>query len=218
MKHHTPANRALLACGAAAGPLYLSLGIGQLLLRDGFDMRRHALSLMSNGSFGWVQVTSFILSGCLVVAGALGMRKLLRGQPAGTWGPILLAVYGLGLIGSGLFRADPALGFPPGTPLETGPMSRDGMLHFVCGAVAFYALIAAALVFARRFRRERRRGAAAYSLFTAVGFFLAFAAIASGPASPAVMLTFYGAVTWIWLWHTWLLWHFCTQTGPSPAS
>ena len=39
----------LLTCGALAGPLYVTLGLLQILFREGFDIRRHALSLMSNG-------------------------------------------------------------------------------------------------------------------------------------------------------------------------
>lgn len=32
-----------LRCGMAAGPLYIVVGFGQILLREGFDMRRHPL-------------------------------------------------------------------------------------------------------------------------------------------------------------------------------
>jgi hypothetical protein len=200
--------RTLLAGGASAGPLYITVGLGQILLRDGFDMRRHALSLMSNGAPGWIQIANFLLCGVLVIAGAIGVRRVLYPGRAGTWGPILLAGYGVGLIGAGIFVADPALGFPPGTALGGSTMSRHGLLHFVFGAIGFYSLIAACLVFARRFLGEGQRGWAAYSIVTALGFFIAFAAIASGPASPAVMLSFYAAIAWIWGWHTLLMLRF----------
>lgn len=39
-------------------------------------------------------------------------------------------------------------------------------------------------------------------MFTGGAFFLSFAAITSGSTSPIVMLTFYAAVAWIWVWHT----------------
>jgi hypothetical protein len=48
--------RALLALGSAAGPVYVIVGIVQILTREGFDWTRHALSLMSNGAWGWVQI------------------------------------------------------------------------------------------------------------------------------------------------------------------
>lgn len=190
-----------LALGIAAGPLYIVVGLMQMLTRDGFDVRSHSLSHLANGEGGWVQVANFLVSGALVIAGATGCRSVLRSQPAGTWGPILLGMYGLGLIGAGVFHADPAPGFPPGAE-STGDLSRDGMLHFVFGGIGFYALIAASFVFARRFGRNGRKGLAAYSVFTGIGFFVSFAMIASGSTSPAVMIGFYVAVAWIWVWHT----------------
>ena len=103
--------RLLLACGAAAGPVYVLVGLIQVLMREGFDVRRHALSLLSNGDFGWIQTTNFLVSGALVLAGALGIRRALAPGRAGTWGPILLALYGVGLIGAGVYPADPAVAF-----------------------------------------------------------------------------------------------------------
>lgn len=191
----------LLRCGVVAGPLYIALGAGQILLRDGFDMRLHALSLLSNGEYGWIQVANFLISGILVVAGAIGVRRQLRNGSGGTWLPILLMAWGIGLIGSGIFRADPGMGFPPGTPMET-EFTRDGMLHFVFGAIAFYTLIAACLVAARRFARLGRRGWLWYSIASGVGFLVVFAGIASGSSSGALMLVFYAAVAWIWIWHS----------------
>ena len=111
-------------CSSDLGPIYLLVGLAEILTRNGFDVRQHALSLLSNGRFGWIQIANFLVSGALVIAGAIGTRFLLRGGRGGTWGPILLAGYGLGLIGAGLFLADPARGFPPGTPAGATQMSR----------------------------------------------------------------------------------------------
>jgi hypothetical protein len=197
--------RALLRSGMASGPVYIAVGLAQVLTREGFDVRRHALSLLSNGDFGWIQVGNFLLSGILVIGGAIGARRLLHSSRGGTWGPLLLAAYGVGLIGAGLFVADPAPGFPPGTTVPAGAMSRDGLLHFVFGGFGFYALIAASLVFAGRFARIGRRRWAVYSGFSGVAFFGAFGAIASGSTSPITMLSFYAAVAWIWVWHTALI-------------
>ncbi len=91
-------------------------------------------------------------------------------------------------------------------------MSRDGLLHFVFGGIGFYALIAACLVFARRFHAEGRPGWSAYSVVTGVGFLMSFVAIASGSTSAGVLLTFYGAVGWIWIWHTLLLARLARET------
>lgn len=191
----------LLRAGATAGPLYIMVGLGQILLRDGFDMRRHALSLLSNGSLGWIQVANFILSGALVIAGAVGARRVLTGQLGGTWLPILLGIFGASLIGAGLFRADPAQGFPPGSTAPPG-MTRSGFLHFAFGAVGFYALIIATLVLARRYLRIGWRKWMTYSLVTGLGFLLVFGMVASGRSSGTLMLLFYAAVAWIWIWHS----------------
>lgn len=197
--------RALLRAGAFAGPLYIVVGIGQILTRDGFDMRRHALSLLANGEYGWIQVANFLLCGALIALGAVGVRRTLHPGRAGTWGPILLIGYAIGLVGAGIFAADPALGFPPGTPLESHGMSRSGVLHFAFGGIGFYSLIAACFVFTRRFFGASERGWGIYSVVTGVGFLLSFAAIASGSMSASVILTFYAAVAWIWVWHSALM-------------
>jgi hypothetical protein len=197
----TSANRNLVRAGILAGPLYLVIGYAQAFLRDGFDLRRHALSVLSNGEFGWIQTTNFLLSGALVIAGAVGLRRALSGVRAGTWGPILMATYGVGLLGAGIFPADPAMGFPPGAT-ESAALSQSGLLHFVFGGLGFYALIAACFVFARRFRERGETSWVVYSILSGVFFFGSFAAIASGSISAMTMLVFYGAVTWIWIWHS----------------
>jgi hypothetical protein len=195
----------LLALGFLAGPVYLLTGMAQALTRPGFDIRRHALSHLSNGNLGWIQIANFLVSGVLVIAGAIGVRRALRSEWGGTWGPILLAGYGAGMLGAGIFVADPAAGFPPGAAAAPAGLSRDGLLHFVFGGIGFYSLMAACFVFARRFARLARPRWAVYSAFTGVVFFLAFVAVASGSTAPAVMLTFYAAVAWVWVWHTFLL-------------
>ena len=113
LKTTTKLTRALLFCGVVAGaPLY-HCGHNRDAHPPGFDPTRHDLSLMSNGDWGWVHIGLLILTGLLTIAGAVGMRQILQGGRGGTWGPLLLGVYGLGLIGAGFFSADPALGFHP---------------------------------------------------------------------------------------------------------
>jgi hypothetical protein len=194
--------KALLACGAMAGPLYVIVGLFQILNREGFDMRRHALSLLSNGNLGWIQIANFILSGLLVLAGAMGIRRAVYPGRASTWGPILLAIYGLGLIDAGIFVADPALGFPPGTADQTPSVSVQGVLHFVSGAIGFFAFVGACFVFTRRFSGLRQYGWALFSATTGILFLAAFFGIASGSGSASVVIAFYLAVLLAWSWIT----------------
>src|SRR5262245_41597171 len=111
----TSVTRSLLGYGVIAGPLYVVISLGQALTRDGFDMTRHAWSLLANGSLGWVQIVNFVLVGAMTIAFAVGLARALPGQ---RWAPRLVGAYGLSLIAAGVFRADPALGFPPGTPAD----------------------------------------------------------------------------------------------------
>jgi hypothetical protein len=198
--------RALLRCGVVAGPLYVAVGAIEAFARDGFDPTRHDLSLLANGKWGWINIALLVLTGLLTVAGAVGMRRALRGGRGGTWGPLLLGLYGVGLIGAGVFVADPMNGFPLGTP-EGGAtaVSVHGLLHFVCGGVGFLGLIAACFVFARRFAGLGKRGWAMFSVATGVLYFAAFFGTASGSQQSGaivtfVVLAFTAAVVLGWAW------------------
>jgi hypothetical protein len=159
--------RALLTCGALAGPVFVGTAAVQALTRDGFDLRRHPISLLTLGSLGWIQVTAFIVAGLLNLAFAMGLRRVLHPGPAGTWAPPLVGVFGLGLVVGGVFRPDPALGFPPGAPTGTPEqMSWHGTLHAVASPLAFTALVLACFVVVRRAVVGRQRGWAAYSAAT----------------------------------------------------
>ncbi|HYY45530.1 MAG TPA: DUF998 domain-containing protein [Candidatus Angelobacter sp.] len=199
--------RWLLGLGALAGPLYVIVGAIEALTRPGFDPSRDDLSLLSNGSLGWIHVGLLIVTGLLTIAGAIGVRRVLAGGRAGTWGPILLTVYGLGLIGSGFFIADPARGFPPGTPADAHAISWHGMMHLVSGGIGFIGLIAACMVFARRFAGRGEKRWTPFSLATGILFLAAFIGIASGsqPGGSllvAVTLAFTAAVVLAWTWLT----------------
>jgi hypothetical protein len=205
----------LLVCGALAGPLYLAVGLTQAFTRPGFDIRRHDLSLLANGDLGWIQVTNLVLSGLLVMAGAVGMRRALLSGRGRTWGPLLVGVYGLGLIGAGFFVADPALGFPPGTPADAHSISWHGLLHFLTAGIGFLCLIAACLVFARRFGALGQRWWAAYSAATGVVFFAGFFGIAAGSGNGWTILGFWIAVVLAWSWITAMAVRLMSQLGPT---
>jgi hypothetical protein len=192
--------RALLLGGVVAGPLYLAVGLTEAFTRPGFDIRRHDLSLLANGDLGWIHIADLVVTGLLVVAGAAGMRAALAAGRGRTWGPLLVGIYGLGLVAAGFFTADPALGFPPGTPADAHSVSWHGLLHLVSAAVGFLCLIAACLVFARRFAAGGERAWAAYSAATGVVFFLAFAGIATGSGSGWTILGFWIGVVLAFAW------------------
>jgi hypothetical protein len=106
--------------GAAAGPLYIIVGTLEALLRDGFDIRIHSLSLLANGTGGWIHSTMMVASGLLTVVGALGLSGMQRTGRRSYAMIIGLVVYGLGIAAAGLLRADPAgvsIGTPAGPPV-----------------------------------------------------------------------------------------------------
>ncbi|MEU1400263.1 DUF998 domain-containing protein [Micromonospora zamorensis] len=192
-------DRALLIGGVLAGPIFVTSAIVQAATRDGFDFRRHPVSVLSTGELGWIQIVTFLVSGVLCALAADALRRRTDGGGGSVWLPRLLALYGLGLIGAAIFSADPADGFPVGTPRGAGQISWHGGLHFLVAAVAFVSLIAATVVAGRRAVRQGARGRAAYSLGIGIFFAVAWVALIVRPA-PAVMVAFGLAVTAGWLW------------------
>ena len=195
---------ALLTCGVAAGALFVVGSLLHAVARDGFDFRRHPLSVLSNGDLGWVQIAIFVVSGLLFVAMAVGVRQTLRSGRGATWGPWLVGVVGVGMVASGVFVADPGQGFPPepGTPPgRPDTLSWHGGLHFATSGLAFLALVALCFVFARRSAATGQRGWAAYSVTTGVIFLAAWVALLARPESDAATIAFTAtmlhAVTWL---------------------
>jgi hypothetical protein len=200
----TKVTKWLLTCGILAGPLYIIVGLIQMAIRPGFDITRHALSLLANGDLGWIQILNFLMTGVLLVAGAVGVRHTLQPGPGSNWGPRMLGLYGLGMVGASIFSADPALGFPPGTSLENNSISWHGMLHFVVGTIGFIGFISACFIFARRFRFYQKPGWTWYSLITGILFLVSFVGIASGSKGP-VSLFFAIAIVLGFIWISALL-------------
>ncbi|MGW4893304.1 DUF998 domain-containing protein [Kitasatospora sp. NPDC004240] len=156
--------RALLTAAALAAPLWAVVALTQAATREGFDITRHPLSALSNGSLGWVQIADFLLVGALYTAGASGLRRVLHGTPGGTWVPRLVRVQGLGMIAAGVFVMDPADGFPAGTPdgMPTA-LTWHSYAHMAAGMLTFVAMGAACYVLGRHFSRTGRRAEAVAS-------------------------------------------------------
>src|SRR5437667_10777827 len=212
----TPASRTadgtlrLLPAGIAAGPFYLVVGLLQALTRPGFDLRKHELSQLALGDWGWIQTANFLISGLLVIVAAIGMRRVFQTGPGRIWAPILVALYGVGLIGAGIFQADAGLGFPPGTPSNEITISGHGMLHLASAAIGFLSLIAACFVVGRRQLALRSPQPATYSMATGAVFLVSFlgGVIVSGnpDAHGVVTLLLWISVGVGWLWLTITSW------------
>jgi hypothetical membrane protein len=186
----------LLTAGIVAGPFFSILVAAQALTRDGFDVRKHAASMLAVGDLGWIQSANFVITGVLLITGAAGLRRASGGR----WAPRLLGVYGVGTAAAGLFVPDPSMGFPAGAPDgQAASMSWHASLHFATGGIGFLGFVIGCFVVARRFARAGERGWTAYSVVTGVSFLAAFAGIASGSTGGPV-LAFYAAVALGWSW------------------
>jgi Protein of unknown function (DUF998) len=200
----SPQMRMALIAGAIAGPLYVCVGLLEALMRRGFDIRIHSLSLLANGPGGWIHSTLLVVSGLLTLIGALGLASAQRRTRRRSYAMIIgLAVYGLGVATAGLLRADPAEGFPIGTP--PGPpvvVTASGIGHLVAGGLGFLGLIVACLACARRSAKAGDRAWAACSAVVGVYYLVAFAGIASGAGNPVINIAFTVAVVLGWGWLT----------------
>jgi hypothetical protein len=209
----TRVTRSLLGYGVIAGPIYVGVSLAQALTRDGFDLTRHAWSLLANGDLGWVQVTNFVATGLMIIAFAVGLRRALGPGRGRTWAPRLIGVFGLSMVVAGVLRADPALGFPPGTPDAPASMSWHGAGHFICAGIGFGCLTVACLAVARRFAADGNRGWAWYSRTTGVLFLAGFAAVASGGGSSWSVLSFVAGVILVMTWISALAVHLYRHPG-----
>jgi hypothetical protein len=159
------ATRTLLTCGIFAGPLFAMVGLIQAFTIPGFDLTHHYLSQLSSGELGWIQIGNFVVTGLLTLAAAAGVRRALAGGTLGRITPRLLSGFGIGLAAAGIFVADPALGFPPGTPdAIPSQQSWHSMLHGVAAIVSFTFLVAACFTLGWRFARQREWDWAIFSV------------------------------------------------------
>jgi uncharacterized protein DUF998 len=189
----------LLMAGTIAGPLFILVSFAQVLTREGFDLKRHAISMLTLGDQGWIQSANFEITGLLAIACALGIRRALQSGRAATWGPLLFGGYGLGLVVAGIFRPDPALGFPPGAPSDMpAVMSSPALVHTVGFFVSFFSLIAATFAFARRFKELGWHGWAAYCACTGL-VPLPFIALSLALGGSGVPLFVMGVITSAWV-------------------
>ena len=172
--------RTLLVCGVIGGPLFVVAFLVEGATRAGYDPLRHPVSSLALGDSGWTQTANFIVAGLLTLAFAVGLRRAFRPPGGSTWGPLLVGVWAVGLLGAGVFVTDPVSGYPPGSHDRSLGYSWHGALHDLFSLTAFVALAVACFVFGRRFAARRERGWAIYSVVSGVVFAVAFILSSAG--------------------------------------
>ena len=186
--------RTLLYCGVVAGPLFLLIFAIQVFARSEFQFTHSEPSMLSLGPWGWVQIANFVIGGLLIVAGALGVRKVLRTSKGRFWGSLLLGAFGFCQIGVGAFVTDPIR-----SPTS---MTFHGTMHLVFGATGFTALMAACFVFARTFASLRQTPWAVFCAITGFLFLAAFLSAANASQSAMSIQFFLNLIfvlAWVWV-------------------
>jgi Protein of unknown function (DUF998) len=150
--------RALLACGAVAGPIYVTVTMVQALTRDGFDLRQHRFSWLTTGDLGWIHRSNMVLVGVLTMLLAVGARQGMRTGRGAVWGPRLLGLFGAAYVVGGLLTADPVSGFPPGTTPDMVHTTWQGAVQNGSRGVSTILVISASVVIARWLAAEGHRG------------------------------------------------------------
>jgi len=187
-----PAARFPLLCGVVAGPLFVLAAAVEGATRADYDPMRHPVSSLALGEYGWTQTANFLIAGVLYIAYAAGLRSALKPGRGRLWGPILLALFGVGLLGSGLFTTDPVSGYPPGSPASVTDPTTAGTLHDLFALPVFFGLPVLCVILAVRFIGERRTGWAVYTLATAVAFLVGFFAAGTAFSQESGLVEFGG--------------------------
>lgn len=168
--------RTLLLGGIAGPVLFVAAFLVEGATRPGYDPIHHNVSLLSLGDGGWIQVATFILSGCLIAAFGLGLTRTQSRQLGGRWIAGLVVAVGVAFVWSGIFATDPAQGYPPGSQgpapgaligVPSNP-TWHALLHFVGSIVTFVGLALAGILTARRGIRWRGPAARAWTICSAL--------------------------------------------------
>jgi hypothetical protein len=179
----------LLCCGAAAGPLFVTVFVIEGARRPDYEPLRHPVSSLALGSRGWVQVTNFAVAGTLYLAGATGFLRARDSLLGTRLGPTLFAGVGLGLLGSAAFGTDPVSGYPPATPDAPSNPTATGAIHNITALPIFLGIPAAALASAWRFHQAGRRGWRFYSAATGVSTLIGTGLFGAGFSQASPRLT-----------------------------
>lgn len=212
--------RLLFLLGLAAGPLFTISWLIEGSLRPDYSNFRHPVSSLSIGSRGWVQELTFIVSGLLLLAFAVGLYRVLTPQGLSKWCSIYMGSAAIGLIGAGFFLTDPMNGYPPGTVPVPTEFTVAGRLHRLFSALFFLGIPLAAFTFAKWFARNSGFRWARYSRISGWSFLLGFvvttiAFLQVGPLENIAGLLQRITITIGWAWVTLVAFHFFREIGPS---
>ncbi|MBP2452137.1 DUF998 domain-containing protein [Mycolicibacterium lutetiense] len=186
---------ALLTAGVAAGLLLTAVSYTLVFTRSGFDLTRHANSMLVLGDWGWIQSVDFVVCGLLLIAFGAGVWRVAAGIRSGRIAAVCVALYGLlaGVV-AGLNPTDPGSGFPPGRS-GVEEASTSATIHGVAGGLGFLAMTCGCFVLARYFAHIGDRVWAAMS--AAIGVAILAVLAYMGASAGAQTETFNYVPTWV---------------------
>lgn len=131
------------AIGATGAVLFVLVFLLDGVTRPGYSPVRHPVSALALGNRGWIQTTSFLACGTAIAVGGVGVAVAGGSVLFG----VVVTVFGLALVASGVFPMDPMRSYPPGTA-EGDPdeFTTQHSLHDHAGAAVFSALPVAAFI------------------------------------------------------------------------
>jgi hypothetical protein len=157
-----------LSIGLAGGALSFAVTTVQGAYREGFNPWHQAVSALSLGPGGWLQMLNLLAFGAAVLITVSPWRQVLRGARGETAYPLLTALVGISFIAVGLIRQDPAPGYDP-AGLHLKAPSPEGLAHLAIAAIAALSSVGALCVMAARLARDPAwRHWTLYSSITAV--------------------------------------------------
>ena len=157
-------------CGVLTGPFFIIVFLIEGALRPGYQPLRQPISALAIGPRGWIQRANFFITGLLALAYVPGLHTALVASGNPWWPPVLIAVFGLGLIGAGIFVTDiTGLAWP-----RREQRTRSGIFHDQASGPVFAALIAASVVFASLFAGIGESNWALYSVISCAAIVVFF--------------------------------------------
>ncbi len=141
-----PPTRAANLAGIIAPVVFVTLFTIEGWLRAGYNPMSMFVSELSLGSWGWMQIANFLITGTLIFLFGRGVAKQFTTGKAAKVGTVCLQIIGLSLIASGPFITDPSVMF--------NQTSIHGIIHGIFGAIVFSLMPVTCFVFFLRFRRD----------------------------------------------------------------
>jgi len=168
-----------LICGAVSGPLFILTFVIEGVMRTHYSQLHNPVSLLALGSFGWVQVVNFLITGVLVLVFANGLWRRYRTSRAMSISASLIAILAFGIIGAGVFTMDGSGVQYQGILTQTLHLSPHGILHRLFAGSTFCILPASSFVMACQFCKWQQKGWAIYSVISGMGALFFFFLLAN---------------------------------------